>query len=112
MYNFIAIFGWQVDFTMDLRAGDQFSIIYEERYIDDEKIGDGEIIAAELVLSGRLLQAIRHKDEAEADVTHYYAPNGDGIKGTFLRMPLKFGHVTSNFSNNRFHPIKKSLAGA
>ena len=105
MYNFIALFGWQVDFTMDLRAGDQFSIIYEELYIDNEKVGNGEIIAAELVVSGKILQAIRHEDEDR--FTNYYAPDGGGIKGTFLRTPLKFGHVTSNFSNNRLHPIKK-----
>ena len=105
MYNFIAIFGWQVDFTMNLRRGDQFSVIYEELYLDDKKVADGEIIAAELVLSGKILHAIRHKDEH--GVSQYYAPDGGGIKGTFLRTPLKFGHVTSNFSNNRFHPIKK-----
>lgn len=105
MYNFIALFGWQVDFTMDLRAGDQFSIIYEALYLDNKKVGDGEIIAAELVVSGKILRAIRHIDED--GFTNYYAPDGDGIKGTFLRTPLKFGHVTSNFSRNRLHPIKK-----
>ena len=104
-YKFIAIFGWQVDFTMDIRAGDQFSVIYEERYIDDKKIGDGDIIAAELIISGKVLQAIQHKDEY--GVTNYYTPEGSGMKGAFLRTPLKFGHVTSVFSNNRLHPIKK-----
>ncbi|WP_424947913.1 peptidoglycan DD-metalloendopeptidase family protein [Candidatus Spongiihabitans sp.] len=105
MYNFIALFGWQVDFSMDLRAGDQFSIIYEEHYLDDEKIGDGEIIAAELVLSGKILQAIRHEDKDGH--TRYYAPDGGGIESAFLRTPLKFGYITSNFSNNRLHPVKK-----
>ncbi len=105
MYNFIAMFGWQVDFTMDLKVGDQFSIIYEELYLDSKKVGDGNIIAAELVISGKKLQAIRHEDD-EGNIS-FYAPDGDGIKGTFLRTPLKFGHVTSNFSKNRLHPIKK-----
>jgi murein DD-endopeptidase MepM/ murein hydrolase activator NlpD len=105
MYNFIALFGWQVDFTMDIHVGDQFSIIYEELYLDNKKVGNGNIIAAELVVSGKKLQAVRHEDED--GFISYFAPNGDGIKGTFLRSPLKFGHVTSNFSNNRLHPIKK-----
>lgn len=105
MYNFIALFGWQVDFTMDIRMGDQFSVIYEERYLDNEKVGDGEIIAAELVISGKVLQAIRHEDGD--GLSNYYAPDGGGIKGTFLRTPLKFGHITSSFSNNRLHPVKK-----
>ncbi len=105
MYNFITLFGWQVDFTMDLRQGDQFSLIYEELYLDNKKVGDGEIIAAELVLSGKVLRAIRHQNEQ--GFINYYAPDGGGIKGTFLRTPLKFGHVTSSFSKNRLHPIKK-----
>ena len=105
MYQFIAMFGWQVDFSMDIHKGDQFSLIYEELYLDDQKVGDGEIIAAELNLSGKKFQAIRHKNEE--GFTDYFAPNGDGIKGTFLRSPLKFGNITSTFSKRRLHPIKK-----
>ena len=105
MYQFIAMFGWQVDFSMDLQPGDRFSIIFEELFLDHRKIGDGEIIAAELIISGKKLQAVRHIDEA--GYTDYFAPGGGGIKGTFLRSPLKFGHITSNFSKSRLHPIKK-----
>ncbi len=108
MYDFITIFGWQVDFSRDIRVGDQFSMIYEELYLDGEKAGDGNIIAAELVVSGKKMQAIRHEDEA--GFTNYYAPDGSGIQGTFLRTPLKFGHVTSGFSSNRLHPVKKVWA--
>ena len=58
MYQFIAMFGWQVDFSMDLQPGDRFSIIFEELFLDHRKIGDGEIIAAELIISGEKLQAV------------------------------------------------------
>ena len=103
--DFAALFGWQVDFAMDLRSGDQFSIIYEELFLDDEKVGNGEIIAAELVVSGKKLRGIRHVDEDGS--VNYYSPDGEGIRGTFLRTPLEFGRVTSKFSNRRLHPIKK-----
>jgi murein DD-endopeptidase MepM/ murein hydrolase activator NlpD len=106
MYQFIAMFGWQVDFTMDLQSGDRFSIIFEELFLDDKKFGAGEIIAAELVVSGKKLQAVRYVDDD--GFTDYFAPDGDGIKGTFLRSPLKFGHITSNFSKSRLHPISKT----
>ena len=105
MYNFIALFGWQVDFTNDIHKGDHFSIIYEELYLDNEMVGNGKIIAAELMVSGRTLQAVKHEDDD--GFIDYFSPNGDGIKGTFLRSPLKFGHITSSFSKNRMHPIKK-----
>jgi murein DD-endopeptidase MepM/ murein hydrolase activator NlpD len=105
MYQFIALFGWQVDFSMDIHKGDTFSLIYEEHYLDDKKVGDGEIIAAELNLSGKKFQAIRYINDE--DYTDYFAPNGNGIKGTFLRSPLKFGNITSTYSKKRLHPIKK-----
>ena len=103
--DFAALFGWQVDFAMDLRSGDQFSIIYEELFLDDEKVENGEIIAAELIVSGKKLQGIRHVDEDGS--VNYYSPDGEGIRGTFLRTPLEIGRITSKFSNRRLHPIKK-----
>ena len=99
MYEFIAMFGWQVDFSQDIRSGDRFSLIFEEKFLDGEKIGDGQIIAAELEVSGKKLQAIRHVDDE--GFVDYFSPDGEGIKGTFLRSPLKFGHITSNFSKSR-----------
>lgn len=105
IYDFIALFGWQVDFSLDIRAGDQFALIYEELYLDDKKVGEGAIVAAELVVSGETLRAIRFVNTAgEAE---YFAPDGSGIKGSFLRSPMEFAYITSNFSRNRYHPILK-----
>ncbi len=105
IFKVIHLFGWQIDFTQDLRVGDQFLIIYEELYLDGEKIGEGEIIAAELIVSGKSFQAIRFSDEK--GFSRYFAPDGSNVTGTFLRSPLKFGHITSSFSHNRLHPLKK-----
>ncbi len=105
IFKVIHLFGWQIDFTQDLRVGDQFLIIYEELYLDEEKIGEGEIVAAELIVSGKSFQAIRFSDEK--GFSRYFTPDGSNVSGTFLRSPLKFGHITSSFSHNRLHPIKK-----
>lgn len=105
LYKVINLFAWQIDFSQDLRVGDQFLIIYEELFLDGKKIGEGEVIAAELIVSGKTWRAIRFSDE-QGD-PHYFAPDGSSVTGTFLRSPLKFGHITSSFSNNRLHPIKK-----
>ncbi len=105
IFKVIHLFGWQIDFTQDLRVGDQFLVIYEELYLDGKKIGDGEIIAAELIVSGKSFQAIRFSDEK--GFSRYFAPDGSNVTGSFLRSPLKFGHITSSFSHNRLHPIKK-----
>ena len=51
------IFGWDVDFALDIREGDRFTVLYEQLYLDGERIGDGHIIAAEFVNQGRAYQA-------------------------------------------------------
>ncbi len=105
MEKFIQLFGWQVDFSTDIRKNDRFSIIYQEIHHEEGKVSTGDIIAAELVVSREKLRAIYHKDkEGRID---YFAPDGSGIKGEFLRSPLKYANITSNFSKSRLHPIKK-----
>lgn len=104
-YRFAKIFGWQVDFSRDLRRGDRFALIFEEQFLDGVKVGNGHIVAAELTLSGKPLQAIRHV-YADGRVG-YYAADGENIERSFLRSPLEFVRVTSKFSNKRFHPILK-----
>ena len=105
LYKIEELFGWEVDFSRDIRMGDQLLVIYEELFLDGEKIGDGEIIATELTVAGKTRRAIRFLDEHGK--AQYFAPDGSSITGTFLRSPLKFGYITSDFSNNRLHPIKK-----
>ena len=105
VYEMATIFGWQVDFSKDIQKGDQFTVVHEELYLDDVKVGDGAVLAAELRTGKKSLQAVRHVYE-DGHVS-YYAPNGDGIQGSFLRSPIKFAKVSSKFSKKRFHPIKK-----
>ena len=100
-----SIFGWDIDFALDLRRGDQFTIIYEEIYSKDNKIGDGHILAAEFTNRGVPHRAIRYTN-ASGQVD-YYDPEGKSLRGTFLRSPIGFSRVTSGFSRKRFHPILK-----
>jgi len=106
VYKLASIFGWQIDFAKDIHKGDSYTVVYEELILDNEVVGAGQIIAARLNTGGKALQAIRHLDE-DNRVT-YYAPDGGGIKGSFLRTPIKFARVTSKFTNKRFHPVLKS----
>ena len=105
MYEFIAIFGGRVNFSIDMQPKDRFSIIYEELYLNDNKLGDGQIIAAELVVSGKKHQAIRYINSRKQ--VAYYNPSGEGLKSQFLHSPLDIVNITSDFSESRFHPIKQ-----
>lgn len=97
------IFGWDIDFTLDLRAGDRFSVVYEEIHSRGERIGDGPILAAEFVNRGKVLRAVRYTDAAGR--SDYYTPAGNGLRKAFSRNPLPVTRITSRFNPNRLHPI-------
>jgi len=99
--NFANIFGWDIDFALDLRSGDSFHMIYEKKYIEGEYIGTGSIIAAEFVNQDEPFQAVRFTDD------EYYTPDGKSMRKTFLRAPVNFKYISSNFKRKRFHPVQK-----
>ncbi|MFV2093484.1 MAG: M23 family metallopeptidase [Hyphomicrobiales bacterium] len=100
-----AIFGWDIDFAMDLRRGDRFTAIYEENYWRGEKIREGRIVAADFVNGGRVFRAIGIRDETGQ--LNYYTPGGKSMQRQFLKNPVRFTHISSRFSKGRYHPILK-----
>lgn len=105
--NLANIFGWDIDFALDIREGDQFRVIYEEIWRDGEKLRDGEILAATFINDGRELNAVRFVDD-DGNAA-YYAPDGKPMRKAFLRAPLNFSYVSSGFNPKRFHPILKRV---
>ncbi len=99
------IFQWDVDFVLDIREGDEFHVVYEELYVGDEFIGYGKILAAEFINQGQSYQAIRYTDsEGNSD---YYTPDGQSMRKAFLRAPVEFSRISSNFNLHRIHPLFK-----
>lgn len=99
------IFGWDIDFALDIRKGDSLSILYEEKFLDGNKIGHGNIIAAQFINNGRTFQAIRYKTKKGAN---YYTPDGLAMRKAFIRTPVDFTRISSKFNPNRLHPIFKT----
>ncbi len=99
----VEIFGWDIDFAHELRVGDSFAVIYEEKYWQGQKVADGAIVAAEFINQGKTYRAIGHR--AGDAGTGYYSPEGLSMRRPFLRSPLKVSRVTSPYSLNRYHPI-------
>lgn len=95
------IFGWDIDFAMDLRRGDEFRLVHEVLYRDGTRVRDGRILAAEFTNRGRTYRAIRYTTpDGETD---YYAPDGSSMRRAFLRAPLEYSRITSGFGP-RQHP--------
>lgn len=100
------IYAWDIDFALDIRRDDWFAVMYEEVWQDGEKLRDGEIVAAEFSNQGRSYRAVRFADEDGRP--RYYTPEGESMRKAFLRAPVDFTRVSSNFNPNRLHPILKT----
>jgi murein DD-endopeptidase MepM/ murein hydrolase activator NlpD len=97
------IFGWDVDFVLDVRSGDSFVVTYREVWRDGKYLHDGPIEACEFVNQGRELRAVRYTDPD--GLAGYYTPDGHSLHRAFLRAPLEFTRVSSGFNSARRHPI-------
>lgn len=96
------IYSYDIDFAQDLRKGDHFSLVFEELYREGERVGSGEIIAASFVNQGKEYIALQHT--FLDGHTEYFAPDGRPLKKNFLRMPIEFARLSSNYGVRR-HPI-------
>ena len=96
------IFGWDIDFALDIRQGDEFRLVYEEQFLDGEKIRNGNILAAEFVNRGHSYRAVRY--QAKSGRADYYTPTGQNMRKAFLRSPVDFRRISSRFGK-RHHPV-------
>jgi murein DD-endopeptidase MepM/ murein hydrolase activator NlpD len=101
------IFGGVIDFILDPRAGDEFSILYEEKYLDGDFIGPGDIIATQYINQGKVYTAVRYEN-LDGEVG-FYSPEGESMRKAFLRSPLDVFRISSNFNPNRRHPILNTI---
>ena len=98
------IFGWDIDFALDIRKGDSFKLLYEEIYRNGEKIKNGEILAAEFINDGDVFRAVRYTNP-ETSRTEYFTPEGKSLRKEFLRTPVNFTRISSRFTTKRYHPV-------
>lgn len=103
VHQMTTILSKQVDFTHSVRSGDSFSIAYEAQYVQDKMVGIGDVIAVSYTNRGKTAEAVRHI--SKNGTRDYYTPKGESFKKAFSRYPLRFSHISSTFSNSRYHPI-------
>jgi murein DD-endopeptidase MepM/ murein hydrolase activator NlpD len=101
------IFEWDIDFIQDVRNGDEFTVIYEELWRDGVKLRNGEVVAAEFVNQGKTFRAARFRGPDGR--TDYFTPEGRSVRKAFIRAPLNFTRISSNFNPNRRHPVLNTI---
>ncbi len=100
------IFGYDIDFLLDIREGDEFAVVYEELYLNGQKIDNGRILAAEFTNKGKTYEAVYFDDEAQSG---YFTPKGESMKKAFLRSPLDVARISSHFNLRRKHPVLNKI---
>jgi len=100
------VFGGVIDFVYDVRAGDNFTILYEEHFLDNEKTGNGPVLAAQFTNRGETYTAYRYVYPDGS--SGYFNENGVSMRKAFLRAPLDFTRISSGFNPKRLHPVFKT----
>lgn len=101
------IFGWDIDFALDIRKGDSFTVIFEEHYLEGKKLRNGAILAAEFNNQGKAYRAVRYTDSKGN--SGYYSPDGKSMRKAFLRTPVEFSRISSRFNLKRKHPVLNTI---
>ena len=98
------VYAWEIDFTRDIRPGDRFQVVFERLISEDGEVRFGRVLASDLTISGKSLTAIRFSPSTSRSALFFDAEGGS-LRRAFLRAPVEFRRISSNFANRRFHPV-------
>ncbi|MDM8351073.1 peptidoglycan DD-metalloendopeptidase family protein [Pseudomonas sp. sp1636] len=101
------VFGYDIDFAMDIRDGDEFEMVFEEKVVNEKPVGTGNILSARFTNRGKTYTAVRYTDKQGN--TSYYSADGTSMRKAFIRTPVDFARISSRFSNGRRHPILNKI---
>lgn len=97
------IYAWSIDFFR-LQKGDYFKVLFDESFVEGDAIGIGQIKGALFNHGGKDFYAVRFEQDGQVD---YFDENAGSLRKAFLKAPLQFRRISSNFNHGRFHPILK-----
>ena len=97
------IFGWSIDF-FGIQKGDEFRLIYSREFVEETPLNNYKIEAASFRTADSTIYAIPFTQDGEE---LFYNADGNSLEGAFLKAPLDFYRISSQFSNSRYHPVLK-----
>jgi len=95
------IFGWDIDFSLEIRKGDSFGVVIDRRFLGEKYIGS-DIKYAVFKNKKKVIEAYRYKKK-------YYNFKGVSLQKQFLKAPVDFYRISSHFNKKRLHPIFKTV---
>ena len=104
VYDFAQIFAYDVDFQREMRAGDQFEMVFEE-YVDERGnfIRSGDVLFASLngYASDKEFYQFTPSDDG---ITDYYDQDGKSARKFLMKTPINGARLSSSFGFRK-HPI-------
>ncbi|MCE4057745.1 peptidoglycan DD-metalloendopeptidase family protein [Pseudomonas sp. Au-Pse12] len=102
-----SVFGYDIDFAQDIRQGDEFDVIYEQKVANGKVVGTGNILSARFTNRGKTYTAVRYTNKQGS--SSYYTADGNSMRKAFIRTPVDFARISSRFSMGRKHPILNKI---
>jgi len=102
-----SVFGYDIDFAQDIRQGDEFDVIYEQKVANGKIVGTGNILSARFTNRGKTYTAVRYTNKQGS--SSYYTADGNSMRKAFIRTPVDFARISSRFSMGRKHPILNKI---
>ncbi|WP_413795743.1 MULTISPECIES: peptidoglycan DD-metalloendopeptidase family protein [unclassified Pseudomonas] len=102
-----SVFGYDIDFAQDIRQGDEFDVIYEQKVVNGKSVGNGPILSARFTNRGKTYTAVRYTNKQGN--SSYYTADGNSMRKAFIRTPVDFARISSKFSAGRKHPILNKI---
>ncbi|MFV8280925.1 peptidoglycan DD-metalloendopeptidase family protein [Christiangramia marina] len=107
VYELSNIYQWSIDF-FKLQKGDQFKMVYQEKYIDDTIFaGIEKVDAAVFKHSDRPYYAFSYMTDSVSGQPSFYDEEAKALQSFFLKAPLNYSRISSRFTKRRFHPVQK-----
>ena len=107
VYELSNIYQWSIDF-FKLQKGDQFKMIYHEKYIDDTIFaGVEKVDAAIFKHSDKPFYAFNYLSDTISGKPSFYDEEAKALQSFFLKAPLNYSRISSRYTKRRFHPVQK-----
>ncbi len=97
------IYAWTIDF-FGIQKGDSYKVVYENQYVEGERVGIGKVLAATFNHNNENMHAVWFVQDSTGD---YFDEEAQSLRRTFLKAPLRYRRISSGFSYSRMHPILK-----
>jgi murein DD-endopeptidase MepM/ murein hydrolase activator NlpD len=95
------IYAWTIDFFR-LQNGDNFKVIYKQRFVEDSIYAGIETIeAAYFQHKGEAIYAFNYLTPDSKNSTDYFDDKGKSLQKAFLKSPIKFSRISSRYNLNR-----------